>query len=106
MQIYINGKQAALKSGSSFDFVAENRAFTGSDSYTMSITFPLAGCQQNLEIFGHLNRKDVDANRVTFLCDIRDLHFFRSGVITITELSEVEVKCPVFCNEIKRAARL
>ena len=44
MKIIINGKDAVLKKGTSFEFVAENRSFTGSDSYTLSITFPLRGC--------------------------------------------------------------
>ena len=41
MEIIINGKQAYLKKNTSFDFIFENRLFTGSDSYTLTITFPL-----------------------------------------------------------------
>lgn len=41
MQIRINGRQTALKKGTSFEYVAENRLFSGSDGYTLSITFPL-----------------------------------------------------------------
>ncbi len=52
MEIIINNKQAVLKEGTSFDFIAENRLFTGSDSYTLTITFPLRGCVQNIAIFG------------------------------------------------------
>ena len=47
MEIIINGQIAALKKGSSFDFIAENNLFTGSDSYTLAITFPLKDCPQN-----------------------------------------------------------
>lgn len=46
MEIIINGKQAFLKKNTSFDFIFENRLFTGSDSYTLTITFPLKGCYQ------------------------------------------------------------
>ena len=92
MEIIINGKQAYLKKNTSFDFIFENRLFTGSDSYTLSITFPLKGCAQNIAIFGHIHRADVIKSKVVFDCDIRDGAFFKSGSITITEVSAVEVK--------------
>ena len=60
MKIIINGKDAVLKKGTSFEFVAENRSFTGSDSYTLSITFPLRGCPENIAIFCYINRTDID----------------------------------------------
>lgn len=37
MEILINNKPALIKAGSSFEFVSENRFFTGSDSYTLNI---------------------------------------------------------------------
>ena len=92
MEIIINGKQAYLKKNTSFDFIFENRLFTGSDSYTLSITFPLKGCAQNIAIFGHIHRADVIKSKVVFDCDIRDGAFFKSGSITITEISDIEVK--------------
>ena len=82
MEIIINNKQAVLKEGTSFDFIAENRLFTGSDSYTLTITFPLRGCAQNIAIFGHIHRADVAKNKVVFDCEIRDRDFYRSGTIT------------------------
>ena len=92
MQIIINGKQAFLKKNTSFDFIFENRLFTGSDSYTLTITFPLKGCAKNIEIFGHIHRADVEKSNVVFDCDIRDGDFYKSGCITITEISDTEVK--------------
>ena len=92
MEIIINGMQAVLKKGTSFDFIAENSLFTGSDSYTLTITFPLRGCAENVAIFGHIHRAEVEAKKVVFGCDIRDGAFFKSGTITVTELSDVEVK--------------
>lgn len=92
MEIIINGQQAVLKKGTSFDFIAENSLFTGSDSYTLTITFPLRGCAENVAIFGHIHRAEVEAKKVVFGCDIRDGTFFKSGTITVTELSDVEVK--------------
>ena len=92
MEITINGKQAYLKKNTSFDFILENRLFTGSDSYTLSITFPLRGCQRNINIFGNIHRADVAKQKVVFDCDIRDGVFFKSGSIIVTEISDIEVK--------------
>ena len=93
MQIFINHQLAAIKRDSTFDFVAENRYFSGADSYTLAITFPLKDCPQNLAIFGHINRKDVVAQHLLFDCEIRDKAFVQYGSITITEINDTEVKC-------------
>lgn len=92
MHIYVNNKLAALKKGTSFEYVSENRMFSGSDGYTLTITFPLKGCPENIAIFGHINRADVVAQKVIFDCEIRDRGFYKFGSITITEISETEVK--------------
>lgn len=92
MEIRINGNVAALKKGTSFEYVSENRLFSGSDGYTLSITFPLRHCAQNLAIFGHINRADVIAGKVIFDCEIRDKGFYKFGSITITEINDAEVK--------------
>ena len=92
MEIYVDKKRAVLKKGTSFDFVSENRYFSGADSYTMAITFPLKDCPQNLAIFGHINRKDVVAKKLLFDCEIRSLTFYKRGSITITEITDVQVK--------------
>lgn len=92
MQIVINGKMAVVKKGTSFDFVSENSLFTGSDSYTLAITFPIKNCPQNRMIFGMINRKDVDKDNIIYDCEIRDRAFVKRGAITITEVTEVEVK--------------
>lgn len=92
MHIYVNNRLAALKKGTSFEYVSENRMFSGSDGYTLTITFPLKGCPENIAIFGHINRADVVAQKVIFDCEIRDRGFYKFGSITITEISETEVK--------------
>ena len=92
MEIVINGNLAVLKKGTSFDYVSENFLFTGSDSYTLSITFPLKDCPQNMAIFGWMTRKDVDKNNIIFNCVIRDKVFIRAGAITVVEINDIEVK--------------
>ena len=66
MILTINGIQAALKKGSSIEYVSENRLFTDADDYSMEIELPLADCPRNLGIFGHLTRKDVDMGDIFF----------------------------------------
>ena len=92
MIILIDKKEAVLKKGTSFDFIMENRFFTGADSYTLSITFPLRGCPKNINIFGHLYRKDNDLLRLKMECEIHDGHFHKYGSVSIVEISELEVK--------------
>lgn len=92
MNIIIDDKEAVLKKGSSFEFIAENRFFTGADSYSLSITFPLRDCPQNLDIFGHINRKDCDLDRLLLDYEIHDKDFHRYGSVSIVEISETEVK--------------
>lgn len=92
MQIFINGQRAYIKKGSSFQFIEENRYFTGSDAYTLAITFPLNGCKENLAIFGNIHRTDVEKGQVMLDCTIMDGTFYREGIITITSITDKEVK--------------
>ena len=93
MELIIEGKRAALKPGSSFDYVSENRAFSDADDYTLSITLPLAGCPENLEIFGRLDRMDSDSRAVIMEASIVDHTFTRNGVVTVVDANEKELKC-------------
>lgn len=92
MQIIINNQVAAIKSGTSFEYVSENRLFGGGDDYTFAITLPLAGCAANQAIFGHLNRADVVPNEIRFDCEIRCRNFVKFGTVTITEVTEQDIK--------------
>lgn len=92
MQLIINGKKAVLKKGTSFDFVAENRSFSGSDGYTLSISLPLAGCYDNIDIFGHANRIDADFDDVKMDAIITDRSVTLYGTVAVTERNASEVK--------------
>lgn len=92
MEIRVNGKLAVLKNETSFEYVSENRLFSGSDGYTLSITFPLRNCKTNIEIFGMIYRKDVTAEDISFECEIRDKGFVKFGSLTIIEINETELK--------------
>lgn len=92
MDIIVNGKFAVLPHNFSFDYVAENRLFSESDGYSLTITFPLKDCQENISIFAHINRLDVIAEEVLYDCEIRDNNFRKFGVLAITEINDIEVK--------------
>lgn len=92
MHIFIENKEAVLKKGTSFDYIIENRFFTGADAYSLSITFPLKGCRENQNIFGYINRKDADLEKLLLDCEICDRQFHAHGAINIVEISEIEVK--------------
>jgi hypothetical protein len=92
MIILIDKKKAVLKKGTSFEFISENHFFTGADSYTLSITFPIKGCAENIAIFGHIYRKDFDFETELLDCEIHDKDFHKYGSVSIVSVSEAEVK--------------
>lgn len=93
MDIFINNRQAVLKKGMSFEFVAENRLFSGSDAFSLSIPFPLKDCKENIDIFGIIFRDDVTPPNLIFDCEIKEGNFHRFGSLAITEINEAEVTC-------------
>lgn len=92
MEIIVNGKRAIIKSGSTFDYNAENRLFFGRDGYTLSITFPLMDCPQNREIFGFIERLDKAKETTVFECSIIDRHVSLYGSLSIVKVSSREVQ--------------
>lgn len=92
MNIIIDGKQAVLEKDISIEYTCENPLFTDAEGYTLTISFPLASCPENIAIFGHVNRKDIDTEKSVFPCQISCPGFEKSGALAITEISESEVK--------------
>lgn len=92
MNIIIDGKQAVLEKDISIEYTCENPLFTDAEGYTLTISFPLASCPDNIAIFGHVNRKDIDTEKSVFPCQISCPGFEKKGALAITEISESEVK--------------
>ena len=92
ISLTIDGKEAALKKGSSIEYVSENRIFTDADDYSMEIELPLAGCSQNLAVFGMLTRKDVDAETIYNDAVLQDTNFYKRGAVVITAITQEHVK--------------
>lgn len=92
MNLIIAGKKAVVKAGSSFEYISENRAFTDSDAYTLSISLPLAECQQNKEIFGNMERMDFNSRSLVLDATIISGEFCKSGVVSVVEADASEIK--------------
>lgn len=92
MEIYVNGRPAVLKKGLSFEFVAENRLFSGSDGYSLTIEFPLAECPENLAIFGHIEMPEFPISKLRYDCEIRHDGFTRRGCLAVTGVGGSTVK--------------
>lgn len=92
MHILINGQEAAIKAGSSFEYVQENRLFTEAEGYSLEIEFPLKGCLQNQKIFGLQTLISVQDTSRVYQCVLSDVNFHKSGYLTITAINDVCVK--------------
>ena len=92
ISLTIDGAQVALKKGSSIEYVSENRIFTDADDYSLEIELPLAECPQNIAVFGHLTRKDVDTDKIFFNAVLQDTKFRKVGAVVITGITNESVK--------------
>lgn len=92
MDVIIAGKKAHIAENTTFELTFENRRFTGADTYSLSITFPMADCPDNVAIFGHINRRDVAAGLVLLDAVIVDKSLILTGALAIVEISRAEVK--------------
>ena len=92
ISLQIDGTEAALKKGSSIEYVSENRAFTDADDYSLEIELPLADCPQNIAIFGLLTRKDIDTEEIFFDAVLQDTNFYKRGAVVITGITHEAVK--------------
>ena len=91
MTIYIDGKPAALKQGTSFELRSENWMFTERGEYSLNIELPL-GCKENDAIFGNINRKDATVNQIYFDAEIVCDNYVTHGAVVITSITDELVK--------------
>ncbi len=59
IRLIISGKQAVIKTGTSFKLTRMNPYFEDSGDYTFEVELPLLGCYANQEIFGALHRAET-----------------------------------------------
>lgn len=91
IQILIDGRRAVIPDDLSFDYIAENRAFSNRDDYSLSISLPLAGVPENIAIFGYLNRPDQEIQKIRLDCVIQTERFSLRGVATIVDIDRKSV---------------
>lgn len=78
--LYINQKQAVVKSGTSIKLTRENPYFTAAGDYTLDVTLPLAGCTQNMRIFGFVHLKQ---SALAELADAKYDFSLSTGVLSL-----------------------
>lgn len=92
INIYVDGRLAVLKQSFEFEYNIENDFFEESSGYSLSIEFPMEGCDRNLEIFGNMQRNDVDKETALLPCEIFCGAFHRRGALAVLEVSESVLK--------------
>ena len=92
MKIIVDGKEAVLKEGSSFEYHMENPMLTEAEDYTMEMEFPIKDCPQNIAIFGAMHIKGADVDVKHFNCEIITDTFQKKGILVITGVNDVDVK--------------
>ena len=92
IEFLVNGLPVFPREDVDFEYNSENNFFSDSDGYTLSVEFPLRGVPENIRVFGHIHREDVAKESVLLDCSIRCGAFFRSGSISVVDVSESSVK--------------
>lgn len=90
MQLFIDGKSAALKKSDQFEYVSENSLFTNSEAYSMEIHLPLKDCIENQRIFG-LSESIHSNTAKTYSCVIAEQGILLQGTFVILSKTNSEV---------------
>lgn len=94
-QLYIDGKEAVIKQGTSFKITRENPFTEDAGDSTLDVTLPLKGCAENIKIFGSLHRADMSkgelpGKRYPFVLNTGV--FTIEGTAVVNTVTESEVK--------------
>lgn len=102
-KLFINDKPAVIKGGSSFKFTLNNNAFDStSGNKTYDVTLPLAGCAENVAIFGtflHLpfvGKEEFGKKQYAF--SLYGDHIHISGAAYLTKVTEEEATVQLLCD--------
>ncbi len=95
MQILIDGREAVIKSGTSFKLTRMNPYFESQGDYTFDVQLPLLGCRENQYIFGTIHRPEMPLTdligrkySMRLIAPPLDLE----GYAEVTNVSEAEAK--------------
>ena len=92
IRFFVNGNPASVSRNTQIEFFVENSLFSESKSYTLSVEFPVKGCQENIEAFGHLYRQDVAKSPDLIPCRMSCGTLMLEGALAIIEVNDSSVK--------------
>lgn len=91
-ELFIDGHRAVINNNVSIKLTKENVYFTKASSYTFDIELPMS-CAENVVIFGHINRKDVEAKIITRKAKLySDNILLLDGTAVVTQVTDLAVK--------------
>ena len=95
MQLLIDNKPVIVKKGTSIRLTRENPAISQNGDYTLDVTLPLAGCLENINVFGiphyrHQPLVGLADKNYQFALEASRLRL--TGTAVVTQVSEEEIK--------------
>ena len=95
MQLLIENKPVIVKKGTSIRLTRENPAISQNGDYTLDVTLPLAGCLENINVFGiphYRHQPLVGLADKTFQFALEASRLRLTGTAVVTQVSEEEIK--------------
>lgn len=95
MQLLIDNKPVLVKKGTSIRLTRENPAISQNGDYTLDVTLPLAGCLENINVFGiphYRHQPLVGLADKTFQFALEASRLRLTGTAVVTQVSEEEIK--------------
>lgn len=95
MQLLIDKKPVIVKKETSIRLTRENPAISQNGDYTLDVTLPLAGCLENINVFGipHYHHQPlVGLADKTFQFALETSRLRLTGTAVVTQVSEDEIK--------------
>ena len=95
MQLLINNTPVIVKKGTSIRLTRENPAISQNGDYTLDVTLPLAGCLENINVFGiphYRHQPLVGIADKTYQFALEASRLRLTGTAVVTQVSEEEIK--------------
>ena len=95
MQLLIDNHPVIVKKGTSIRLTRENPAISQNGDYTLDVTLPLAGCLENINVFGiphYRHQPLVGLAKKTFQFSLEASRLRLTGTAVVTQVSEEEIK--------------
>ena len=95
MQLLINNTPVIVKKGTSIRLTRENPAISQNGDYTLDVTLPLAGCLENINVFGiphYRHQPLVGLSDKTFQFALEASRLRLTGTAVVTQVSDEEIK--------------